>query len=63
MSSFLPPACVRVMPLLQEPSSLTSLVYTDRVKIDTAADHSILLKARHDELIHEIITFHNYELI
>ena len=26
-------------------------------------DHSILLKARHDELNHEFITLHNHELI
>ena len=26
-------------------------------------DYSILLKARHDELIHESITWHNHELI
>ena len=26
-------------------------------------DHSIFLKARYDELIHELITLHNHELI
>ena len=39
------------------------LVFLSNLFYDQLVDYSILLKARHHELIHESITLHNHDLI
>ena len=39
------------------------LFFVQLVLYDQLLDYSILLKARHDDLIHQLITLHNYALM